>query len=90
MEERNDEYYNQEFIKMVMDSGYRTDKEDFVMEMLTSLYHYMSEKTNLPQEELSGYIQEVTQLVGPAHVQTLSIDEMVDWINWLLEQRGQK
>ncbi|NBQ63972.1 MAG: hypothetical protein EBT95_00140 [Verrucomicrobia bacterium] len=90
MEERNDEYYNKEFIKMVLDSGYRTDKEDFVMEVLTSLYNYMSEKTSLAPERLTDYIQEVTKIVGAQHVQTLSVDEMVDWINWLLEQRNEK
>jgi uncharacterized protein YfkK (UPF0435 family) len=90
MEERNDDYYDKEFIKMVLDSGYRTDKEDFVLEVLTALYEYMSAKTNLPPEELTLYIDEVTKLVGPQHVQTLSIDEMVDWINWVIEQRGEK
>jgi len=90
MEERNDEYYNQEFIKMFHDSGYRTDQEDFVMEVITGLYDYMSSKTNLMREELSHYIVEVTKLVGPEHVQTLSVDDMVDWINWVLEQRKEK
>lgn len=88
MEERNDEYYNKEFIKMVLDSGYRTDEPNFVMELLTSLYDYMALKTNIPQNELSQYIQEVEEIVGVQHVQTLSVDEMCDWINWLLEQKN--
>jgi hypothetical protein len=90
MEERNDEYYNKEFIKLVLDSGYRTDEPNFVMEVLTSLYDYMALKTNIPQNELSGYISEITKIVGPEHVQTLSVDEMCDWINWFVEQENKK
>lgn len=82
MEERNDHYFNAEFIKMVMDSGYKTDNQEFIGELITTLYDYMAEKTSLDKRELSGYIVEVTKLVGEAHVQTLSIDEMVDWILW--------
>lgn len=89
MEERNDEYYNKEFIKMVLDSGYRTDEPSFIREVLTSLYDYMALKTNIPQDQLSFYITEVTKLIGPDHIQTLSVDEMCDWINWYLEQNKQ-
>lgn len=89
MEERNDEYYNKEFIKMVLDSGYRTDEPNFVMEVLNSLYDYMALKTNVPQNELSDYIKEIEKLVGPSHVQTLSVDEMCDWIIWFIEQNKQ-
>lgn len=89
MEERNDEYYNKEFIKIVLDSGYRTDEPSFIREVLTSLYDYMALKTNIPQDQLSFYITEVTKLVGPDHIQTLSVDEMCDWINWYLEQNKQ-
>lgn len=74
---------------MVLDSGYRTDEPSFIREVLTSLYDYMALKTNIPQDQLSFYITEVTKLVGPDHIQTLSVDEMCDWINWYLEQNKQ-
>lgn len=87
MEERNDSYFNREFVKIVMDSGYRVDDHpDFVAELLQTLYEYMSEKVGVERQELSAYIVAVTRLLGPSHVQTLSVDDMCDWIVWYKTQ----
>jgi hypothetical protein len=86
MDERNDQYYNQEFIKIVMDSGYTTGNRDFVREMLENLYEYMSNKTDVPKHQLSAYVTEVTKLLGVEQVKTLDVDDMCDWIVWFRSQ----
>jgi hypothetical protein len=86
MDERNDQYFNQEFIKIVMDSGFRTADRDFIGEMLDTLYEYMSNKTDVPRPELSSYVQEITKLLGVEHIQTIDVDEMCEWIVWYRTQ----
>lgn len=86
MDERNDQYYNQEFLKIVMDSGYSTSSRDFVREMLENLYEYMSNKTDVPKHQLSAYVTEVTKLLGVEHIKTIDVDEMCDWIIWFRSQ----
>jgi hypothetical protein len=86
MKERNDQEFNEEFLKIIMDSGYRTNNPDFVAELIGTLYNYMSEKTGCSTRELSPYIGEITKLVGHDHVQTLSVDDMCDWIIWYKKQ----
>lgn len=83
MEHQDDEYFDQEFLKIVIDSGYPIDNLDFVQEVLENLYDYMSNKTGIPQENLSFYMTIVTRLLGVEHIKTLDIDAMCEWIVWI-------
>ncbi len=85
-DDRSDDFYNKEFIKMVVDSGYNASSPEFISEILVSLYDYMSGKADIERGKLSAYIMEITRIVGRSHVQTLSVDDMCDWIVWYKSQ----
>jgi len=74
---------NSEFIQIILAEGYIPTEGNFVQEVLTEMYNYLSKETGLAPEQLSYYLKQLEYLLGIENLQEFELKDIASWLNTL-------
>lgn len=80
MSQSND---NSEFIQIILAEGYIPTEGNFVQEVLTEMYNYLSKETGLGPEQLSYFLKQLEYLLGIENLQEFELKDIASWLNTL-------
>lgn len=71
---------------LIEESGFVIVPVDAIMDLLAKMEEHVSEQTGVPVEELDGYMERLSDLLGPEEVYTMELEQIISWVNVLKQQ----